>query len=241
MLVDAMQSSYRKFFLITFGWNENVVLSLIPKYAIKSGDVFMLLLPSGPQDPRTERALKTLDNYFSMHLHDVKLVKERVPLTTFFETILYILGKIIAAAKEFDKVFVNVSGGMRILVLATFSAALIARSFYPGKIEFTELEVEAKPEPITLPPPPLSFPIFERGDKMEVSRKILEILEQRRTPASMDELLRITGKSRTTLSRYLSDLEQKGLIRSQQVGKRKLYEITETGRMYIEILRRYYE
>jgi len=222
-----------KCFIVTFGWNENVVINLTVRYSVNENDKFILILPLGYDDPRTRRALDTLKGFFVKYPLRVKIEERYIPIRNFSEGIISVLGTIMNAAKTGYDVYVNVSGGMRVLSLMTFSATIIARELAREKIEFTDLEIEGSRDYLPLSFPPLSLP-----DLKEAEREILETL-LRKGKMSIDGLIGELEKSKATIYRNIKDLEKLKMVRTTKIDRKTFVEITKTGEVFLEIISRY--
>ena len=218
-----------KCFIVTFGWNEDIVISLTIRYPISSRDCFILILPKESEDPRSERAVSTLDSFFKKHYPQVSLGKRLVTVKDFYECVMEVLDTIVYEAQHSDKILVNVSGGMRILSLATYTATLIAREFIGDKIGFVDLDIEGMQQSTPLHFPPLSLP--ELG---EVGESILGIILSR-GQVSVEDLSRELSRSKSTIYRNVKELEKRGLITTTKIERKTYINLTPAGKMYLEI------
>ncbi|MHA1609202.1 MAG: CRISPR-associated CARF protein Csa3 [Candidatus Njordarchaeales archaeon] len=224
-----------KSFLITFGWNENVVINLTVRFPILPGDKFILVLPLEAEDPRSKRAIQTLKNFFDKHYPRVTVKELPISIKDFRKAVLRILDLIVTEVKKGSDVYVNVSGGMRILALTTYTAALIAKEIAKGKIFLVDLEIEGLQENVTLYFPPLSLPKI-KDTELEILRSLLKY-----DSILIDNLVAQLRISRSTLYRRIGELKRLGMVRIKKRNKRSAIELTETGKMYLEIIARYEE
>jgi len=223
----------KKCFIVTFGWNENVVINLTVRFSIGPEDRFILILPRETDDPRARRAINTLEGFFDKHFPRAELEKKYVTIRNFHEGMMSILDTMMHVANTGYDVYVNVSGGMRILGLMAYTATLIARELAKGNISLVDLEIEGSHEYVPLQFPPLSMPELREGETV-----ILETLFQH-GKMTVDELIKKLGKSKSTIYRNIRDLEKLGMIKTIKVERKTYVEITKTGETYLEILAKY--
>ena len=114
---------------------------------------------------------------------------------------------------ERGEVIINISGGMRYIILATYTAFLLSKR---KNVVLDELAVEGKNITISLGIPPLVR--FVPDDK---EREILRILLVREADA--DEIAEELGIGKSTAWRYLKRFEDMGIVDVKRMGKKKLY------------------
>jgi CRISPR locus-related DNA-binding protein len=154
--------------------------------------------------------------------------------TTFFQHINVPIGDFIKAVKAIrriieneskeNEVYVNLSGGMRALVLETYAATLLAKASGIN-VSFTDLELEGSAGTICL------TPLFFPKKFNETKHKILVELS-RSEKVRMHELSKILGLSVPTISRTLRELASEGLVKLSKEGKRVIAEISEQGKCF---------
>ncbi|MHA1616425.1 MAG: CRISPR-associated CARF protein Csa3 [Candidatus Njordarchaeales archaeon] len=218
-----------KCFIVTFGWNEDVVISLTLRYSVSSDDRFILILPLERTDPKSEKAFNTLKGFFDKHYPQISPERKLVTVKDFYECTMTILDTIMGAVQQSDEILVNVSGGMRILSLATYTATLIAREFIGDRIKFVDLDIEGLERKTPLCFPPLFLP--ELGD---VEESILGFVLNH-GQVSVDDLSKELGKSKSTIYRNVGELERRGLVTTTKIERKTYITLTLTGKMYLEI------
>lgn len=222
--------------MITFGWNTQFVIQLAIQQAIGKRDVFLLILPSGQQDPKTLRAIKTLEDYFYGSYSDVEFKTYSVNVRFFRDGVLSILDKINYYLNNGYEVYVNISGGMRILCLVTYTAAIIARHFHArGKlIKFTPLVVEGLSEDVHLFFPPVIPP--KLGEK---EKKVLLLLYKKRLSVISDIATEL-GMAKATVLRIINKLDDLFLVSKEKKDKKTIASITDSGILYVDVMTRYH-
>jgi len=216
-----------KTFVSTLGFTESLVLAPIVKLGLNRDDRLIILVPSGLGDEdRTENTLRKLRDMLNAicgDSFDMRTVS--VPVDDFAEAVRTVRKIIIDEAEaESRTVYVNISGGMRALVIEAYTATLLARTLR-GNIAFTELELEGSAGSVKIIP--VTFP----KRFTETKRRILKELAGETAPLGMKELAERTGLSLPTLSRNLREMMRDGLVELRKEGKRILAHITKEGRI----------
>lgn len=214
-------------FISTLGFTESLVLAPIIRLGLNRDDRVIILVPGGlGGEDRTENTLRKLRdmlNAISGGAFDMQTVS--IPVDDFAEAVRMIRRIIIEEAEREDRmVYVNVSGGMRALVIEAYTATLLARMMRRN-VAFTELELEGSAGSIKMIP--ITFP----KRFTETKRRILKELAEKEAPMSMRELSKRTGLSLPTLSRNLREMVQDNLIKLKKEGRRILAEITKEGKI----------
>ncbi len=218
-----------KCFIVTFGWNTEIVVNLTVRQQVVESDIFYLVIPTGPQNPKTQKAINTLREFFSSKAPGVSLDLRYVDIRNYYEGVINILNLIVSKISEGYDIFVCVSGGMRILILMTYTAALIARNLFPGRIKLTKMSVEGLTEPVDLMFPPLTLP-----DVRDADLAVLEVLYDG-VELDTDDIAEKLGKSKSTIHRAIRRLERLGLIRVIKRERKFFAKISKTGQMYLEV------
>jgi CRISPR locus-related DNA-binding protein len=139
-------------------------------------------------------------------------------------------GSVLTLARTFRSwaerpIILNLSGGMRLLVVEALCAALISR--VPMTIE---VESEDGKALVAFSTDDLSLPEID-----ELDRRIMESLAH--GVRTLDPLLERLGISKPTVWRRLRRLERAGMVKLSK-GRRKeiAVDLTERGRIYCEVL-----
>lgn len=208
-----------KCLIATFGWTEQFVLSSILKYGLSPCDEIILLIPD-KRDERSEIILRDFESFLKKYSEGVRLQVKKIRLESFegavreiSKTILEIL------STNPEQVIVNLSGGMRALILATYTALQLVS---PKNLTI-ELETEDRSKCYLLPN--LSFRTLIRLSKID--EKILELLSIR--CLNTTELLKELRIPRSTLHKHLKELNSLDLISLERKGKMLYASITQLG------------
>ena len=76
---------------------------------------------------------------------------------------------------------------------------------------------------------------FQKRSRLEIIRDILKVIRDSNSSISPTKILRVSNFSYQMFEEYLGELEAKGLVELKPYkGKRKIYALTEKGRMFLE-------
>jgi CRISPR locus-related DNA-binding protein len=163
----------------------------------------------------------------SMNLRTASLLGSRPRIT-----IGSSLSSVLTLARAFRSwaerpIILNLSGGMRLLVVEALCAALISR--VPMTVE---VESEDGKALVAFSTDDLSFPEID-----EIDRRIMESLA--RGVRTLDPLSERLGISKPTVWRRLRRLERARMVKPSKGRRREIaVDLTERGRIYCEVLPR---
>ena len=130
-----------RIFINTFGFTETAVLAPVIKLGFDKNDLIVLLIPQGLADQRTLNATENLRNYLRTLIgEEIQFESVEIPVNDFIMGVTKVRDLIKSYAKR-GTIYINLSGGMRILVLETYTAALIAKKLGVD-VRFTEINLE---------------------------------------------------------------------------------------------------
>jgi len=207
-----------KTFIATLGWTEWPVASAIIKHGLSKGDKILLLTPE-KKDNRSRVAISEVKNFVSKFASSVEVSEFPVPIHDPAESIIVLAKLIGKEAKEGRNLIVNLSGGMRILVLET----VLALSLLNVENLVLELQTEDKVE-LRLP---RTWEVPQEFSEPEA--RALKILGEK--AASLSDLAKMLRVSVATAYRVVRDLEARGAVSSKKIGKERSIELTEKGRI----------
>ncbi|MEM3691663.1 MAG: CRISPR-associated CARF protein Csa3 [Candidatus Korarchaeum sp.] len=191
----------RKVLIATLGFEERFCYRAILRHGMREGDKIILL--TGDLTDKVERAYEWVDKFIKSSYGDsveVRLIK--LNLNEVLESVKRISE--LLDSFEGSDVIVNLSGGMRVLVAYTLLACLmrVRRNLV------VEIEREDLSGVVSLDHRLLK--LVKEGVKEE-HLSLLELV--RRGLGDVRSLARELGKDESTVRRYVSDLEELGLIR----------------------------
>jgi len=212
-----------KSIIVTFGWTETPVIGAAVRHGLEPGDRIILLKPAD-SDERSERAINDL-RVFLRNIPGIELIEREVDVSDFVSTIMSIK-KIIENEKIGRDIIVNLSGGMRILVLATYLVSLFMKN--------VNVEIESENRKVRLMLPSI--------DMIQVSRlksnhiRLLSLLGLFGGTCLVKDLINASKMSRSTFYAHTKDLKKMGLI--ERVSKRGILKITDKGILLVTLLKR---
>lgn len=204
-----------KSIVVTFGWTESPVIGAIVRHGFEPGDRIILLKPA-ERDDRAEKAIGDLKTFFCS-LVGVELVEKEVDISNFVNAVIAIKRLLDSECLSRD-VIVNLSGGMRILVLATYLASLFTRN--------VRLEIEAENRRIRTILPSINISQLPRLKKNHI--KILRLLQSSKDALPVRDLLSALKIPRSTFYACVKDLKNMRLVESYNKG---LLKITDKGNL----------
>ena len=208
----------------TFGWTETPVISAILRYGLKEGDKIFLILPEW-RDERSDAAIRDLKSFISS-TKGVDVQEIRVNLEDFASSVSRIRRAI--EDERGRKCIVNLSGGMRALVLSTYIAASVAN--HPN----LSLELETENRRMRIEVPKLSVRDLSNT---KLSRRMIQTMRKLLSgPKRSPDLRRELGISSSSFHRIQEELEKRGYIERRKVGKAYLISLTPRGRLILEFM-----
>ena len=212
---------HKTLFVLTLGFEEKYAVRMITRHGLDKGD--RLLIITGPRVEKSEKAISYLKEFVNRYYpQEVGIEAIEVNVKDWLEATKTIKVTIVEQAKEFDRVIVNMSGGMRALVLATFCAIILAEKELRDKKLRVELELEDGSAIVEVP-----HELFKAMRAIiQLSPEKFEIL-QRLTISEMtvSELARELGRDVSTIRRHILDLEKAELVK---ISKGRPYKVKVT-------------
>lgn len=196
-------------FVITLGFSPELSLSTLIEEGMKSGDECIYIVPS-EKNPRSTLAQNQVETQLSQ-LRMVGIMLEWEFLGVSSQDLVSAAKKILCKLWEHkgDHLIIDISGGMRILGLATY----IAASYLP-KSPKVFLRSESTKEKIPLPLHGLPLQLEE--NQLRLLQVIQKMPDTRRV-----ELAKELNKDPSTISRTIPTLEKYRLVETIQ-GRTRL-------------------
>lgn len=206
-------------YLAPIGYDTRRVTRPVVQRGVSGDDVVRLLRPADESD--TERAQQTIVDVRQM-LHEiedsVELAVEEVPTASLEASILACCDLIEAA--NGDRI-VSLGGGARDVLLPLLMAALVRRDLLEAVLFFSDLDHSVRewtlPNLTACPP--------------DRTASTLAALVEAPGSLSLSELADASDKSKSTVVRHVSDLEELDLVSSRADGQAKRVDLTLTGRL----------
>ncbi len=215
----------------TVGFDEKFIIRTIIRHSRDLSKIY--LVTAEPIDSRAEKALLTIKQFVETILRsyekedlnneikrDLEVYVYRVNISDFYNSVALIRENCFSSSEA--EYVVNLSGGMRALILATLAAFLISN--VKGVVE---VELENFTDVITIDPRLFKIVFLD-----EYKRKIIKSIHNRKETTYKD-ILKDTGIPRATLFRNLKELREQGLITFNRVGRESYYRLTDLGKAFV--------
>lgn len=212
-----------KTFIATIGWTEWPIASAVIKHGLSSGDKVVLLCPE-KRDERAKEAISDVKNFVSRFTQGVEVADIPVPVHDPGGAVVMLAKMMKNEAEKGRKLIINLSGGMRILVIEVLLALTLLR--------ITDLELEIRTEDKVDLSIPMVWKCYPELTKEEAM--VLETLAKDER-ISLSEVSKRIKASPATTHRILKRMEEDRLVFSKKSGKEKLIELTSKGRVFYEL------
>lgn len=206
-----------KLIVFTLGFDTRFQMRTLTRIGVEKDDKVLVVRTNEPHE-RVDIAERDLVKFvkeilgINVHVLRVNIYKphEAIPA----------IASILLNFTPFTKLIVDLSGGMRILILETLAAAL---SLFPPNIIDIIVWTENLKEMVRLSPRAFNIPRLD-----ELSIQILEVLSDK-VPRSLRELVDIIRRPKTTIYYRLRELISEGLIEEIRKPGSVLYIISDAG------------
>lgn len=211
-----------KLLILTIGFDEKFPLRAVMRRGISKGDV-ILLITATPIEERVKKAINMFKRMVLNIAEDVKISVLEVPVENLVKSVRLIRKEVERIGVR--RIEVNLSGGMRILIIAT----LLALSPFTNSLDIPiEMELEDG-RAIT----EVKLKWFKVPTPGYEDVKIMKAVETLGI-TTLDTLIKhLTAYPRSTLHRKLVKLVEMGFLIAERRGKRVYYKLSELGMMYI--------
>ncbi|MDJ0271871.1 MAG: CRISPR-associated CARF protein Csa3 [Candidatus Caldarchaeum sp.] len=212
----------RKTIMVTLGYTEWPVVSSLVKHGLESGDRIVTIIPS-KSDARSAAAIQEIRNFLSKFSPGVSLEVLTVDVTKFEQAVATVLKRLFKEKKEGRNVIVNLSGGMRILILETYTALLLS-----GSAAVSEIVTEDKQE--------LALPSLSTVSVLSLLKESdLRVLEAAKNSESVVALAKTARLPLATAYRRVVALEKMGLLATVKRDRVRTVSLTALGRVVLEV------
>ncbi|MEM4482119.1 MAG: CRISPR-associated CARF protein Csa3 [Archaeoglobaceae archaeon] len=211
--------------IATFGWTEASVISSILRHGLSDGDKIILVMPER-RDERSEAALRDLKTFITTHLKNIEISELRISIDNPV-TSIYKLKRTIE--DESGRCIVNLSGGMRAVVLFTYIATLLAD--HPDIV----VELETEDRKMVIEVPKVKLTDFIEVKKLphlakEIMRQLL------RGPLDVANLRKCLNVPASTLHNAQMKLLERGYITREKSGKTFILRLTPSGELLARLI-----
>ncbi len=201
--------------MLTLGFDERFCFRAILRHSVEEGDKVVLLTASFVD--RVKKAYEQIKAFLTTSYRNIDLELMQIDVYDLFGSLERVASKL-NELDRYDKVIVNVSGGMRILAIIVLLALMIR----PMRNLKLEIELEDFSTVINIPAELLRLANIKAELSKEKVKLLKLVAEGKNDVKSLAECLK---KDESTIRRHISDLERLKLIK---VIKRKPLKVRIT-------------
>ncbi len=197
----------------TLGFDEKFAIRAFTRHDLNIGDK-VLLITARPVVERVEKAYLTLEEFIRKY-YQGKIDLELFPvnLSSFIDAVCTIKDRFIREFSNniFDRIIINLTGGLRVLVLSTFTALLfLPENITKHKYIHIEVEFEDSSRLIEIPSQIIHIITFANtltDEKKKVLRFLLE-----KGKSTIPDISASLALDPSTVRRHIYDLNEMGLV-----------------------------
>ncbi|MGC9203257.1 MAG: CRISPR-associated CARF protein Csa3 [Thermoproteota archaeon] len=213
-----------KTLIVTLGWVECSIVSAILRHGLSRGDKIVLLLPE-KKDEKSRKAIEEVRDFVSKYVPTVSVSEIIVPIYNPTEAISTLVKAITEEVKQKRELIVNLSGGMRTLILETLLALTML------KVETLTLELQTEDKVDLQLPKTWEAPHILSSREIRIFKTMGD-----KGLLSLSHLAKTLKLPIATVHRLVERFENKGFVVSKRVGKERAIELTEKGRIMLALL-----
>ncbi|MEM1937940.1 MAG: CRISPR-associated CARF protein Csa3 [Candidatus Caldarchaeum sp.] len=207
----------------TFGFDEKFAVRSLVRHRTGKDDQVVVFLPGSQADERTEKALTALDSFATNYLNMPEIVRHWVDVENFYDAVSELAAFFRNTSHR--PVIVNLSGGMRLLVVETLVAAILSKMPITVELETEDGSVYSE----------FDTTITQQPNLDEVDKAVLTMLS--RGPASLKILAEYAEVSTTTIWRHVKRMEKDGAIKVEEIKKGVIKAApTSRAKLYLTLL-----
>jgi len=210
-----------KLYVSTLGFEEKFTIRGLLRASLSPGDFIHLFLAE-PLEDKAKNALTIVEKFVKEYLSFVELNYTVLPVIEYPKAV----GEAAKALRTYanvDYAVLNLSGGMRALILEVLVATLITLN--PKKTT-VEIELESLRGFIKIP-----LMVFihtpPSPDEAELLRKISEGY------ITLESLAKKLNQPKSTTHRRIRRLVDKGFLSEERYGRKTYYKLTNQGKIYV--------
>lgn len=207
-------------YLAPLGFDSRRVVRPVLSEGLDEGDRVVLLQPSDSSE-RGKDAFEEVKEVLTQVVPGLDIETEYLPYTDFIETTLY-CADLIQEAK--DEVIVILGGGARELLLPLTTATFSSENYVDTVLQVGDMDSSVRQIPS----------INLRANVSDAEGTLLSDIADLDTPLSISDIAREVDKSKSTIARHVGSLESEGFVISNEAGRSKTVEITDSGRIFLK-------
>lgn len=180
----------------------------------------VITIVAEPIDEKAQRALSIVKDFIERFMESIPYESLTVDPLIAYDTISKLKEKF--RESPASNYVINVSGGMRALIIELITAALLAK--ISGEVE---IELENFRGVIKLP-----LKLLCMHPLSSEEYKVLKALTDK-GPTTSKDLMKVLEVPRSSFYRYLRELIRKGLVIEEREGRRTIYITTELAKIVV--------
>ena len=202
-------------FFISMGWNVNHVIGCLTRNGLDSGDYVFLIIPE-IVDKRSLEAIDRVKAFIDSVsvVVNFDLVKVPIRFRDAVDIVLHMLNRFLYGD---NRIIINISGGMRFVVLIVYTAFLMLDN--KRNVILDALSLEGQNQVVSLEVPPLV-----KYEAKDVDRKILNFIGG--GEYTLDDIADSLDMAKPNVWKYLDGLSKLGVIRIKRLGNRNYYSVS---------------
>lgn len=209
----------RKLLISTLGFEEAFLIRFLLRNQPQPGDVMLVVSPF-PDDIRSMKAYQQVEAFLTNYIPEVELKRIQVPVDKIHRAIAIIVQTI--KSLNASNAIVNLSGGMRILVIEILAAVKMVF----GDSADIEMELEDKREVVKFKPSILDLKV-----PSVKQIRILSAMKELGKNASLSNIKEKTGIPRSSIYKEIKKMEEKGFV-AKTDGRH--FTLTDLGFVWAE-------
>lgn len=207
-------------YISPIGYNSTSVTRPVLSRGLDTGDEVVLLRPAGETDEnRAQEAIGDVERMLTEIEPDVSLVTERVPPDEFPEAV-FACSNVIRTAD--GNRIVNLGGGARDILLPLAIASVMHASLIETTLFFSDIDGSVREWDL----PRLTSAI------PDAVRPTIDAVNQHER-ISIPDLTDATGQSKSTVTRHVNQLDERGIVETWKEGRTKYVRLSFTGRLLL--------
>lgn len=209
-------------FVSPIGYDSTRVTRPLLRQGLQSGDTVVLLQPAANEDnQRSEEALQDIERILQELEPRVTVTAEHITHDDLEQAVFECLDILQAANGD---ITANFGGGPREIYLAFAIAVLAFLTNISAVTQFSDITGNVSE---------LELPLLTINAS-DTGLEILQIIKEEGGNSTVPEITDKTTRSKSTVTRHLSQLEDQAAIQSEMHGKTKYVELTFTGELLLQ-------
>jgi len=224
-----------RLFVLSVGFEEKFAVRTLTRHGLDIGD--KLVLVTGPRVEKVDRTISFIQDFIEKYYG--RGIELKVFELDFKEGFIYPVTRLVEFlmnwGSKYSSIIVNLSGGMRAVVLTLALTSMLVSCKIKGKL-LVELETEDSATLLKFEEGLLGLPVILSELEIRGTKALSEILNVLRSRAlTVVALAQLLEKDPSTIRRHLLRLERLGIVQATPLRPRS-YTITPLGRLLLTLL-----